>query len=92
MAKARVVWTDYMRYRAELRGFDLARIEELVRYSQERYMDSATRRLIAVGRCANHLIMVPFEAEQGMIRPVTAHVTTRAQIDARVKSGRFSHE
>lgn len=92
MDEARVVWTDYMRYRAEVRGFDLARIEEIVRYSHERYVDNATGRLIAVGECGNELIMTPYEIERDIIRPVTAHVTTRAQIDARLKSGRFSHE
>jgi len=81
-----------MRYRATLRRFDLARIEEVVRYCNERYVDSATGRLIAVGRHVDELIMVPYEIEQDMIRPVTAHAVTRAQIDARVKSGRFTHE
>ena len=92
MREARVVWTDYMRYRAELRGFDLARIEEIVRYSSERYVDNATGRLIAIGTCGNQLIMAPYEMERDMIRAVTVHVTTRAQIDARIKSGRFSYE
>jgi hypothetical protein len=86
-----VVWTDYLRYRATFRGFDLARIEEVVRYSDERYVDNATGRLVAVGRHARQLVMVPYEAENDMIRPVTVHATTRAQVDARIKSGRFSH-
>jgi len=92
MDEARVVWTDYMRYRAELRGFDLARIEEIVRYSDERYVDNATGRLVAVGKHAHQLMMVPYEIEEDTIRPVTVHVTARAQIDARIRSGRFSHE
>jgi len=92
MDEARVVWTDYMRYRAELRGFDLARLEEIVRYSHERYVDNATGRLIAVGKCGNELVMAPYEVERDRIRPVTVHATTREQIDARIKSGRFSYE
>ena len=28
-----IIWTDYMKYRARLRGFDLAKIEHIVRYS-----------------------------------------------------------
>lgn len=91
MLEARLVWTGYMLYRADLRGFDLARIEEIVRYSAERYLDSATGRLIAVGRCANRLVVVPYEADEGTIRPVTAHAITRAQLDARIRSGRLTH-
>lgn len=92
MDDARVAWTDYMRYRAVLRGFDLVRIEEVVRYSPERYVDNATGRLVAVGRHLDGLMMVPYELESDVIRPVTVHATPRAQIDARIKSGRFTHE
>jgi hypothetical protein len=31
-----IVWTGYMEYRAKLRGFNLAKIEQIVRYSSER--------------------------------------------------------
>ena len=48
-----VVWTEYLKYRAALRGFDLDRIEQIVKSSSERYMDTATDRRIAVGRCGN---------------------------------------
>lgn len=37
-----LAWTDYMKYRARLRGFDLAKIEHIVRYSGERYVDTVT--------------------------------------------------
>ena len=87
-----IAWTDYLRYRAELRGFDLAHIEEIVRYSNERYMDNATGRLVAVGKHMQQLVMVPYETEEDVIRPVTVHATTRTQIEARIKSGRFAHE
>jgi hypothetical protein len=43
-ADARVVWTDYLRYRARTRGFDLALIEQLLRFASERYFDTVTRR------------------------------------------------
>lgn len=92
MIEPRLQWTAYMRYRAELRRLDLARIEEIVRYSPERYVDQTSGRLVAVGRFGESLLMVPYEAEPGLIRPVTAHVTTRAQIEARLKSGRLRHE
>jgi uncharacterized DUF497 family protein len=85
-------WTDYLRYRAALRGFDLARIEEVVRYSDERYVDKATGRSVAVGRHTRHLMMVPYEIEEDVLRPITVHATTRAQVAARIKSGRFRYE
>ena len=50
MDEATIVWTDYVKYRVRLRGFDLAAIEHIVRHSAERYVDTATGRLIAVGR------------------------------------------
>lgn len=87
-----IVWTAYLRYRAELRGFELARIEEIVRYSKERYVDNATARLVAIGKQADRLLMVPYEREEDAFRPVTVHATTRNQIEARIRSGRFTHE
>jgi hypothetical protein len=36
----RIIWTDYLRYRAELRGFDLAEIERIMRFGEERYFDA----------------------------------------------------
>ena len=42
-------WTGYMRYRAELRGFDLGRREEILRFGDERYLDASTGRRVAVG-------------------------------------------
>jgi len=92
MDDARMEWTDYMRYRAALRHFDLAQIEAVVRYSNERYVDNATGRLIAVGTHGSQLIMVPYEIEYDTIRPITVHVTTRRQIDARIESGRLTYE
>lgn len=40
-------WTDYMKYRAQSRGYDLGRIEDIVKRSHERYFDTETRRAIA---------------------------------------------
>ncbi len=85
----RIIWTDYMQYRAELRGFDLAKIEYIVRYSSERYVDTVTGRLIAVGCVSDLLVMIPYESGQDSITPVTIHATTRQQINFRVKTGRF---
>jgi len=86
-----VVWTEYFRYRAALRGFDFDRIEEIVKHSAERYVDTATDRRIAVGRCGKVLVLVPYEASGDTIAPITIHATTRRQITFRVQTGRFVH-
>lgn len=52
-AQIDIIWTDYMRYRAKLRGFDIAKIEHIMRYSSERYVDTATGRTVVVGRHDN---------------------------------------
>lgn len=85
-------WTDYMKFRLELRGFDPAKIEQILRFSDERYIDAATGRFIAVGRHQNVLVMIPYEQFGNEIVPVTAHTTSREQINMRVRSGRLSHE
>ena len=92
MDETMLVWTDYMRYRVRLRGFNLATVEYIVRYSTERYMDTATGRLVAVGRHDQCLVMVPYEREGNVLTPVTIHVPTRQQVNSRVKSGRFINE
>ena len=92
MHEKQIEWTDYMRYRAALRGFDLARIEDVVRYSNERYLDNATGRLAAVAKDGAFLVLVAYEIESDLIRPITVHVVTRKQISSRIKSGRFTNE
>ena len=87
-----VVWTDYLKYRAKLRKFDLGKIENIIRYSPERYSDMATGRLVAVGKHDNTLVMIPYEADENSITPVTIHVTTRRQINFRIKTGRLANE
>ena len=88
-----IVWTDYLKYRAELRGFDLQRIEEIVRYSNERYFDNETYRMIAVGNHKSQLVVIPYEITgSNEITPVTIHATSRQQISYRLQSGRFKNE
>jgi hypothetical protein len=87
----RVIFTDYLSYRARLRGFDLSAIEDVVRFSDERYFDTATQRMVAVGRAGDLLVLVPYdhdEVEETMT-PVTVHPTTRQQITFRARTGRF---
>lgn len=87
--RMKVIWTDYLKYRVELRGFELATIEQIVLFSEERYFDTATLRMIAVGRHTGLLVMVPYEEEGETVTPVTIHSTTRQQVNLRVKTGRF---
>lgn len=87
-----IIWTDYVRYRAELRGYELAQIEHILRYSAERYMDTLTERLIAVGHIEDVLVMIPYEVASKRMTPVTVHATTRQQINLRLKTGRFANE
>ena len=85
----KVVWTEYLRHRALTRGFELAAIEHIVRSSQERYFDTATRRMVAIGRYRRGLVMVPYDRENDTVTPVTIHATTRQQTNFRVRTGRF---
>jgi hypothetical protein len=87
-----IIWTDYLKYRARLRSFDLAEIEQVVKHSSERYFDTETRRLVIVGRVGDGLAVIPCDTTQDTITPVTIHVTTRQQINFRLKTGRFVNE
>ena len=92
MEEATIVWTDYMKYRVNLRGYDLATVEKIVRYSSERYVDTVTGRLIAIGKHESLLVMIPYELKRRKLTPVTIHATSRQQINSRIKSGRFKNE
>ena len=37
-----IIWTGYMKHRAELRGFEFSKIENILRHSAEKYLDTAT--------------------------------------------------
>jgi len=87
-----IVWTDYMKYRGSLRGFDLSMVEDIVRYSSERYIDMETQRLVVVGRHDEKLVLIPYERENENVTPVTIHVTTRQQINFRLRTGRYRNE
>ena len=89
---ARIEWTEYLRFRAELRGFDLALLEDIVKNSSERYFDVETGRMVVVGRHGNTLVMIPVEEKDGIITPVTVHATTRQQIRFRLQTGRLKYE
>lgn len=87
-----IVWTEYLQYRAALRGYDLAKLERIIRHSSERYFDTETGRTIVVGRHDRQLLMIPYEVDGDVITPVTVHAITRQQIRFRLRTGRFTHE
>jgi len=87
-----IIWTEYLQYRAELRGFDLARLERIIRHSSERYFDTVTGRTIVVGRHNKQLVMIPYEMDGDTVIPVTIHAITRQQIRFRLRTGRFTNE
>ena len=82
-------WTDYFKYRAALRGFNLAKLETIIRQSSERYSDTETRRHVVVGRLDQKLVMIAYESEAEVITPVTVHSITRQQLRFRLNTGRF---
>ena len=85
-----IVWTDYLRYRAKLRNYDLELLEKIVRHSSERYFDTETERTVIVGRHEKHLVMIACEMYDDSITPVTVHAITRQQISFRLRTGRFT--
>lgn len=87
-----VVWTEYLQYRAELRGFDLKRLERIIRHSSERYFDTETERMIVVGRHNKLLVMIPYEIDGDTVVPITIHSITRQQIRFHLQSGRLINE
>ncbi len=92
MGDTEVRWTDYLMYRAHLRGFRLEKIEYILRHTTERYVDLSTGSHIAVGLHENQLVMIPYEVDGSALIPVTIHATSRQQISFRLKAGRFRHE
>ena len=92
MEGATIVWTEYMKYRLSLREYDLAKVEQILRYSSERYVDTLTGRVVAIGRHEKLLVMIPYDQKGRSLKPVTIHATSRQQINSRIKSGRFKNE
>jgi hypothetical protein len=92
MTEKTIIFTDYLKYRAHTRGFDLNLIEKIIRYSPERYIDSESYRFVVIGDHNNKLVMIPYEETENTITPITIHATTRQQIKFRLTTGRLSHE
>jgi hypothetical protein len=87
----RIVWTEYLQYRARTRDYDLKIIEDIVQHATERYYDTGTLRMVAVGKHDKRLVLVPYDSDEDSITPITVHATSRPQIKLRIKTGRFVH-
>jgi hypothetical protein len=87
-----LTFTTYLKYRARTRKYDLQTIEEIVRRSNETYYDTATLRTVVVGKHGNRLVLIPYDSDERSITPVAIHAVPRAQLELRVKTGRFIHE
>ena len=87
-----IIWTDYIEYRIALRGFERNRLENILRYSTERYFDRETQRYIVVGRHNDTLVMIAYERNDENITPVTVHAVSRQQIRFRLRTGRLINE
>ena len=87
-----ITWSEYMRYRTTVRGFDLDKVEEILRFGLERYFDTETRRSVVVGRHQERLVIIPYEKDGNLVKPVTVHAITRQQIRFRQRTGRFQDE
>ena len=83
------VWTEYLKHRSRSRGFDLEIVEQILRFSEESYFDTVTRRRVRIGRHGRRLVMVPYEQDDATVTAVTIHITTRQQINFRLRTGRF---
>jgi hypothetical protein len=90
MDDTKIDWTGYMQYRLRMRGFDPKKVGHIVMRSSERYVDTVTGRFVAVGQHDQYLLMIPYERKAEVLTPVTVHVTSRQQINFRIKSGRFN--
>ncbi|MFI3122586.1 MAG: hypothetical protein QX194_01460 [Methylococcales bacterium] len=86
------IFTEYLKYRANLRGFNLERIEQIIRYSPERYVDSETCSFVVVGDHNEKLVLIPYEETETSITPITVHATTRQQIKFRLNTGRLTYD
>lgn len=92
MEEVTIVWSEYMKYRLNVRGYAFTMVEQSLRYSSERYVDTVTGRMVAIGRHEKLLVMIPYELKGHTLTPVTIHATSRQQINSRIKSGRFKNE
>jgi hypothetical protein len=89
MEETQIQWSEYMLYRIKERGYDAAKVEEIIRHSAERYTDTESGRTVIVGRHDELSVLIPIEMDGSTIIPITVHAITRQQIRFRLQTGRF---
>jgi hypothetical protein len=50
------IFTEYLKYRADTRGYGLGKIEDILEFSTERYSDTITNRVIVIGKHDKRLV------------------------------------
>lgn len=85
----KIEWTDHIKGRIKFYGFDLKKIENIIHYSSEQYVDIVTGRNVVIGHHDKVLVLIASEEKGDLVTPVTVHNTTRQQIKSRLKEGRF---
>ena len=56
--KRRKLDADYMMYRMKERGYEAAKVEEIIRHSAERYTETESGRTVIVGRHDELLVLI----------------------------------
>ena len=85
----KIEWTDHIKGRIKIYGFDLEKIENIIHYSSEQYVDTETGRIVVIGRHDKVLALIAYEQKGDLVTPVTVHKTTRLQIKSRIKRRRL---
>ena len=65
-----IIWSDYFKYRVQLRGYDISEIERILRYSEERYYDTETFRQVVISRHDKRLVIIPYETVKILLYPL----------------------
>ena len=57
-------WTSYFKYKLELRVFDQLKVENILRYSDERYFDIVSQNNIVIGKHDRRLVLIPMNLKK----------------------------
>ena len=58
MEETQIRWSEYMLYRIKKRGYDAAKVEQIILHSAERYTDTESGRTVIVGRHDELLVLI----------------------------------
>ena len=57
-------WTSHFKYKLELRVFDQLKVENILRYSDERYFDIVSQNNIVIGKHDRRLVLIPMNLKK----------------------------